>query len=298
MIRSWCARWVPVGPLIAMLVGGVSASGQAPPSRSTLSERIEIPPDGTVLPMDDLSGRPLVSVWINGQGPYLFVVSTGAPVTALTQDLVNELGLTPVSDQLGSGPITIDELRVGDVVVRSVPVGRTVLVADPGEPAVRGVLSAASFPGLLVALDYPGAKLHLQTGSLPPPDGRRIFQYPTDDAAPTVPVDVAGRSFDVLVDSNAPGGLTLPTRDVGDLPLADDPVEIGHVVDLLGTLPVSVATLNGIVTVGELSLDIHSVVFCDMRSASGSTTGSIGARILEGFVVTLDARNHRVRLDR
>lgn len=297
MIRLWCARWVLVVPLIMMWLHGVSVFGQVP-SRSALADRVEVPSDGTIVPMDDLSGRPLVSVWINGRGPYLFVVGTSAPMTALTQDLINELGLTPDTDQLGSGPITIDELRVGDAVVRAVPVGRAVLETSPDEPGVRGILSAASFPGVLLALDYSGAKLRLQPGALPAADGRRVFQFPADEAAPTVPVDIGGRLFDVLVDSNAPGGLTLPTRDAGDLPLADDPVEIGRVVDLVGSLPVSVATVNGIVTIGDLPLDIHSVVFCDVRSALGTTAGSVGARVLEGFVVTLDAKNHRIRLDR
>ena len=111
-------------------------------------------------------------------------------------------------------------------------------------------------------------------------------------------VDVAGHAFDVQVDSNAPGGLTLPSRAAADLPLADAPVEIGHVLDMLGDFPVSVATLNGVVGIGDAPLDIHSIIFSDVRAASFAASGSIGARILEGFILTLDVKSHRLRFDR
>ena len=76
------------------------------------------------------------------------------------------------------------------------------------------------------------------------------------------------------------------------------PVEIGRVADALGELPVSVATLNGLVTLGEFPLQIHSVVLSDVRPLSSVGLGSIGARVLESFVVTIDPKTHRVAFDR
>ena len=219
-------------------------------------------------------------------------------MTAITQDLVNELGLAPDSDQLASGPLLAEELRVGDAVAHGLILGRTILVAGQGDTPIRGVLSPTSFPGVLFVLDYPAGRLRLLSGALRPPDGRRVFEYPADEVAPTVAVDVAGHAFDVQVDSNAPGGLTLPTRDTADLPLADQPIEIGRVVDGLGEFPVLVATLNGIVSIGDFPLEIHSIIFSDARPVSGAGRGSIGSRILEGFVLTLDVKNHRLSFDR
>ena len=37
-----------------------------------------------------------------------------------------------------------------------------------GSQAPRGVLSAASFPGLLITFDYPEKRVELRTGELPP----------------------------------------------------------------------------------------------------------------------------------
>jgi hypothetical protein len=294
---SRAAAVVTVIALVAV-AARVSAFGRPQTSLAALADRVDLPSLGTTVTMDDLSGRPVVSVWINGRGPFPFIVGTAAPVTAITEDLANELGLAPDSDQLASGPFLAEEVRVGEAVAHSVFLGRTIVVAGEGDAPVRGVLSPTSFPGVLFVLDYPAGRLRLLAGALLPPDGHHIFEYPVDEAAPTVSVDVAGHAFEVQVDSNAPGGLTLPTRDAADLPLADQPIEIGRVVDALGEFPVLVATLNGIVGIGDSPLEIHSIIFSDARPVSGAGRGRIGSRILEGFVLTLDVRNHRLSFDR
>jgi hypothetical protein len=283
---------------LAGAAGRVSAFGRPQVLLGPPADRIELPSLGTSVAMDDVSGRPVVGVWINGRGPFPFIVSTAAQATAITQDLVNELGLAPDSDQLTAGPLLAEELRVGDAVAHAVSLVRTSVVAGQGDTPIRGVLSASSFSGALFVLDYPAGKLRLLPGALRPPDGHRVFEYPAEEAVPTVSVDVAGHAFDVQVDSNALGGLTLPSRDAADLPLADEPIEIGRVIDGLSEFPVSVATLNGIVGLGDFPLDIHSIIFCDARPVSGAGRGSIGSRILEGFVLTIDVRNHRLRFDR
>ena len=111
-----------------------------------------------------------------------------------------------------TGPFVVDELRVGGSTVRRVPIGRTAFVANQGDAAPFVACSSpASFPGLLFVLDYPGGKLKLAPGALPAPEGQQFFEYPTEDQVPTVRVDVSGHPFVVQVDSNAPGGLTLPS---------------------------------------------------------------------------------------
>jgi hypothetical protein len=286
--------------LAAVVIGlAVRVSATSPrQNAAALADRVEIPAFGTTVAMDDGNGRPVVPVWVDGHGPYAFVVSTTATVTALSQDLVNELGLASDVDQLAATPLVLDELRVGEAVVRGAPAGRTIVASAPDEMPVRGILSAASFPGALLSLDYPNSKLRLTPGELREADGRRVFDYASDEAGPVVPIDVAGHGFDVRVDSMAPGGLTLPTHDEAELPLADEPIEIGLVTDSLGEFPLFVATLNGVVSIGGVPLDIHSIVFSDLRALTGAGTGTIGARILETFTVTLDGKNHRVRFAR
>lgn len=61
----------------------------------------------------DESGRPVISVQVNGQGPFDMVVDTAAQTTFLTPGLVEELQLTPVeSDQTISGASGQAQVRI------------------------------------------------------------------------------------------------------------------------------------------------------------------------------------------
>ena len=48
-----------------------------------------------VLPMELVSGRPVIRLMVNGKGPYAFLVSTGAQTTMIDQKLAVELALKP-----------------------------------------------------------------------------------------------------------------------------------------------------------------------------------------------------------
>ena len=40
---------------------------------------IVVPRDGVTIPMQDMGGRPVVEIKINGKGPYRFILDTGVP---------------------------------------------------------------------------------------------------------------------------------------------------------------------------------------------------------------------------
>ena len=52
-------------------------------------------PGPIVLPMELVSGRPVIRLMVNGKGPYAFLVSTGAQTTMIDQKLAVELALKP-----------------------------------------------------------------------------------------------------------------------------------------------------------------------------------------------------------
>ena len=256
-----------------------------------------MPAAGTAVSLQDFSGRPAVDVVINGRGPFPFVIATGTAATAICQDLVNDLGLDATTDP-ATGQLVVDEMRVGDAILRNVPVGRAASVSSDDESLPRGVLSTSLFANQLLTLDYPNGRMRVLPGELPPADGRRVFESSADDPLPSVPITVGDRAFMVRVDTLAAGALTLPSRNANDVPLADAPLEIGRIPTAAGEHPVSVATVNGFISIGDHLLDIHAITFSDVRAGVPSSIGSIGARILESFTVTIDGRNHRVRLER
>jgi hypothetical protein len=268
---------------------------------------IEVPRDGVTVPMQDMGGRPVVELKINGRGPYRFILDTGAMTTVVNDDLSRELSLSsPRGMQVaaaggGTPPaiVAIHDLRIGDAVLQDViaaamPMGGLL----KGENAPRGVLSASSFPGYLLTYNYPGKRISIKKGALESADSKRIFQYTEDQVLPTVPIRIAGHGTEVHLDTGSGFGLTLPVRFLRELPLASQPKEAGTVrTGGGGEFPVSVARVDGTVELGEYKLDLDEVRFSDARPGAGPATGNIGFDVLRHFVVTLDSENRRIRLD-
>ncbi len=279
------------------------AQRHAPPAA-----RIEVPLEGVSFPMQDMGGRPVVEVRINGKGPYRFILDTGANITVIGAALNRELGLRPapgvnaIADGNGPSPaiVAVSELRLGGVVlgdlVAAVMPLDTVLL---GDDAPSGVLSAAGFPGYLLTFDYPARSISLKKGELPPADSRSTFSYPEGQPLPLLPVRIAGRTTTVLMDTGSGSGLTLPYKFLEELPLASPAKDGGKVRLLRGEFPVATARVEGAIEIGRYRIDTREdVSFSDARAGAQDVIGDIGYDILRDFVVTLDAKNHRVRLFR
>jgi hypothetical protein len=268
--------------------------------------RIEVPRDGVTVPMQDMGGRPVVELSINGKGPYRFILDTGAVTTVVSDELSRELSLTaPAGVQVasvggGAAPavVLIHNVHIGDAALEDViaavmPLGGLL----KGENAPRGILSAACFPGYLLTYDYPGKRISIKQGALASSDAKSIFQYTEDQVLPTVPVRIAGHDTQVHLDTGSAFGLTLPVKFLAELPLASQPREAGTARTGGGEFPVSIARVNGTIELGKYRLALDEVRFSDARPGPGPAAGNIGYDVLRDFVVTLDSKNHRIQLD-
>ena len=268
--------------------------------------RIEVSRDGVTVPMQDMGGRPVVELSINGKGPYRFILDTGALTTVVSDELSRELSLTaPAGVQVasvggGAAPavVLIHDVHIGDAALEDViaavmPLGGLL----KGENAPRGILSAACFPGYLLTYDYPGKRISIKKGALASSDAKSIFQYAEDQVLPTVPVRIAGHDTQVHLDTGSAFGLTLPVKFLAELPLASQPREAGTARTGGGEFPVSIARVNGTIELGKYRLALDEVRFSDARPGPGPAAGNIGYDVLRDFVVTLDSKNRRIRLD-
>jgi len=267
---------------------------------------IEAPEEGVIVPMQDMGGRPVIEVMINGKGPYRFILDTGAVTTVVSEDLSRELSLSaPEGMQVASasgGPppaiVMIHDIRIGQALLKGVIAAITPLGGLlSGENPPRGILSAASFPGYLLTFDYPGKRILIKNGALGGADFKTSFQYGADQVLPTLPIRIAGHDTEVHLDTGSGYGLTLPTKFLRELPLASPPKEVGRARTGGGEFPVSVARVDGTIELGQYKLDISQISFSDARPGPGPAVGNIGYEVLLRFVVTLDSKNRRIKIE-
>lgn len=254
--------------------------------------------------MLDIGGRPVAEVRINGKGPYRFIVDTGAHVTVIDKTLADELLLNEVRSatvpegEVPGAVIRAKEIRLGTAVLKDVTVITAPLSAMfSGGEAPRGVLGAASFPGHLLILDYPGKRIAIRKGTLPAADGRTTFEYSANALLPMVPVRVAGVETRVDLDSGSPMGLTLPVKFLTQVRLASEPKEVGRARTPGGEFPISTAKVDGMIEIGQYRLDPAEVSFSDVAPGREPPNGNIGYQVLRGFKVTFDSVNRRIRLE-
>lgn len=254
-------------------------------------------------PLTFEDGRPFTEVWIEGKGPYRFMVETGFSRINITPRVAAELGelLQSASEdtmyRLGEAKISsmydVDELRIGGARLLGMRVNVT-----PKQPGVDGVLGLSAFADLLLTVDYPKQQLRLEQGALPEPNGSDIL--PTRNVGPFLGVDVAigDQVIPAVIDTQASrmggAGLSLTPELAPLVKFEAAPVETGKA--LVGQRHES------IVTTGRLAGDARLGRYTFRRPLVAVMTfgmpheaGNLGADWLHHFAVTIDQKNGRAR---
>jgi predicted aspartyl protease len=271
-------------------------TGPPPPDRVELRARATVA-------METFHGLPTVELRMNGKGPYRFVLDTGAHGTVLSNDLGRELGLPDMGQALAGPPgstapvpatITrIEELDLGDAQAFGVfAVMLDISKLWHGSDSPRGVLSAASFPGLLLTFNYPEKLVELERGALPAADGQSIFEWSAGEPLPSVPLSVNDLALTAHVDTGSSAGISLPTKYAVGLHFLGKVEKSGTMRSVGGSMAASTATLDGSVRIGRFTIKNPKI-----RLVEGLANANVGSDFLKGFAVTLDAKNRRIRLE-
>ncbi len=276
----------------------------------------------------DLAGRVTAPVWINGQGPFDFVVDTGANRTVITNGLAARLGLPDagMADVHGVAGIeatqtaTISLLKVGDVVSRDIraPVlSRGLLGADGllgvdvlrnrrvtidfqrnqfQITASRGASADASFPQMRPAPSR--AERSESVGrSIVVPARYRFGQLIIIGA------DVAGRPVTAFMDSGSQstvGNQALRRLVLGSDPIPRAPRMIVPVLSATGQTSQGELAVMPLLKIGGLSIaglttvfaDLHVFDIWDLKSKPSLLIGIDAMRQFES--VTLDYGRRQV----
>ena len=247
-----------------------------------------------------------VEVKINGHGTYQFGFDSGSsPAFLITPELSRELSLPVTSHTQSHGATdraddpSVDVVRIDDLLLAGHLFHHVIGIARPNaSPLVKngsGLLGIGLFQEVVVRLDYPSNKLSISEQSLPPEDGKNIFKYNDVHLRPYVDVVLGGVPANAGIDTGAKdtgADLSVPPDFASRLHL-QNLVKLSYgLTDINGrNHEISKATLDGDLTIG--SVVVHNPTLLITDSVPFVNLGSV----LNKLVITLDPRNHRVKLE-
>jgi CubicO group peptidase (beta-lactamase class C family) len=288
---------------VRRVIGGGGSGAPAGDSRLELDAppRATVPPAGVTVEMLTVDHLPAVRVMVNGQGPYLFGIDTGARGAARVDSaLAARLGLEVVGQVRGGDPSGHHTRLMNLVRVASLEIGGArfeglqAAVRDYNErrvgASIDGILGFGLFQELLLTLDYPGAKVRIERGALPPVDDAEVIPIRTDRGIPSIDLVVDSLRVDADVDAGSMGGFSLPERLIERLPLASAPQVVGHARTVSSEFDIKAARLRGSLKIGRREFANPMLEFQPVFAM-----GNVGSRVLRDFAVTFDAQNRRMR---
>jgi Aspartyl protease len=273
-----------------LLLGVTSAAGQ----NSTIA----------VAPMHMRGLMPVVEVELNGQGPFAFMLDTGAGMQAdidpaVAQRLhLRSTGLVTSGDPSGQNDrqlttATIDSLTIGKAEFRHVTALVRPQQITKDYPAVDGILGFALFTDYLLTLDYPAMQLKLARGNLPTANRTDILNFEIENRIPVIELAIGKMRVRAHVDSgNFVAGFILPEEIVAQLQLLSSPVTVGSARSVSNRIELKQVQLRDTIRLGSFDFPQPTVQFPALSDTN------VGFKVLRDFIVTFDQKNRRMKLER
>lgn len=210
-------------PLVATRAQAQAAAAQPQTAESPQTEM----PDADAPPArldthQDRNEHMLAPVTINGQGPFNFLLDTGANASCVSNRLMQKLSLSPVATTevhtvvgVRQRPmVLLDHLQVGPRSRRQV---RAPALPIAGSE-VDGVLGVDWLKGQRLVLDFKGRKLEIEKSRSDQAEPGRVVVVPArrrHGQLTIVDADLSGQRISAIIDSGAQG--TLCNRKLRDL---------------------------------------------------------------------------------
>ena len=262
-----------------------------PPRRVVMPAPVDVPLLDPGIPGASL---PVISVMINGRGPYRFGVETGAGFVAFSRELVAALGLTKVGGTEEFSEYNVDSVTFGGASFQGVRVASIPRNAR----GVDGLLGLPFFRNVTFTVDYPANRLRVVRDTLPATNGKDIL--PLTHVGPFwgLPIELAGRQFTAVLDTRSTAALSITPKAAESLPFDGEIRVVGRSAGAgLPGADVREGKLKGNAQIG--SYTFPDPVLSMRELPPGFPQGPlVGSRVLRNFVMSLDQRNARLRLTR
>lgn len=250
--------------------------------------------------MEVVHGKPYVMVYVNGRGPFRFLIDTGTGGQALISNELAErlelpkLGFARLNDPSGQGnqkaPIVlIDSLYVGRVGFTAVKAIQHMLAGQEG--SCEGVLGFTLFRDYLLTLDYPNRRMILGAGALKPNEEDGVLPFRMPEGVPIAPLLVGDMRIEAQIDSGGTG-LSLPEHVSSKLKFVSDPAVLGTGHSLSTRFQVKAARLAANIQLGNYTFDKP---FIEINPAF--PLANFGSCPLQNFAVTFDQKSKLMRLE-
>lgn len=255
------------------------------------------------VPMKLRGLSPTVEVMVNGQGPFLFAIDTGAQGMArIDSSLVEKLGLKVNGQALGgdgSGSsrtldtVGVDSIKLGDVEFKDITAITRNYNAAPNPGKIDGILGFNLFSEYLLTLDFPAKRVRLEKGELPAANGQNIISFENPRGIAVIEMEVGNQKVKADLDSgNMAGGFMLPTAVVEKSNPLGEPVVIGRARTVTSDIEIKQVSLKDTIRLGNFEFKEPKVTFPSLSE------GNVGALIMQNFTLTFDQKNKRVKLEK
>jgi hypothetical protein len=257
-----------------------------------------------IAPMYFRGLMPVVEVKLNGQGPFVFAIDTGAGMQAdIDPAVAARLKLEPVGqvrsgDPSGENDRVLEITRIASLAFGGAEFRNVTALVRPQRitkdyPAVDGFLGFALFTDYLLTLDYPAMQVRLAKGNLPVANGSDILTFEIENRVPVIEVAIGKLRMKAHIDSgNFVAGFMLPKEVVEQLPLLTPPVTVGRARSVSNQIEIKQAQLRDTIHIGSFDYPQATIAFPALSNTN------VGFKVLREFALTFDQKNRRMKFER
>ncbi len=255
---------------------------------------------GFELPMQLLGSMPAVEVMVNGKGPFIFAIDSGAQGMARVDSaLVEKLGLktsgaVQSTDGSGRGPqqmqtVRLESIEIGGLRFSDIDAATRNYNVSPRMPKIDGILTLNLFAEYLVTLDFRGKKVRLTKGELPL--GEDVLACRNDGGIPIVPLTMGSATLEARIDTgNAIGAFVVPTALAEKLSFIGEAATVGRARSLSGEMEIKTGQVRETARVGTHEFTEPSITYPSLGEMA-----NIGSKAFANSTITFDQRHSRLR---
>ena len=228
---------------------------------------------------------PYVQVFVNGRGPFTFLVDTGSNVTTLSTKVAMAASVAVINHVTGHHAIArATEIRVGSITM----LGYYAVIADGDD--VDGILGFNSFGRYYLTFDAARRALIISTRPVPLPSAFWL-PYGLKRHLPLIDLFADGRTLPTLIDTGDDAyAWEATSKDLSGLLFDHSPVPSSTVFNgQTGATKTAVTSIDGSLVLGRVHSERPAVAINESLPVP-----DIGISVIDQFTMEFDRIHRRV----